>query len=866
MKSVTLLLKSILPLLLVLITAQASWAQFPYPVCSGNGAGKIYFTDQTTGEIHILDPSKPLSTVAPFNPAATGISIPTGASGLAIGTNYGTGPNPTYYTISSVGAFRQIFYYSGAGWTPTGVVMNTDHITGSCGAIIGMDYSSLSAFVSRWPGGAATTAPSIGTLGTVGSLDIAGDCNGNIWVISQSTTPAVMRRYNSAGTLQTTYTLTGTFVAGGGGLAINGQYVYYDGTDGELYRGVINNATNTVNFSKITTTAPFTTNPVGDMASCGYEGFCLGRGDLDSVAYCGDTARVTLTATGPGPYNWTIQSGVGTITNMVGNSALVTAWGPVEVTYMDADCAGVNTLKDTTAIFVTKATVFAGNDTTLIGCRGFFLDTLHGRYTDTTAGVNYQWLWGPLTGPVFSGETTPDPIIIPTANTMFWATVFTQNGCSWTDSIYVKVADSTPKASYTFIQNFGCTEDTIRFINTTPSNVFVDKVEWDFADTFGNNGNPIYSNQVSPTHIYKQQGIYSVLLTMQNKYCLDTFRQYVNTLHPLIADFIVDDSACSREILSFQDKSTFTRFNNIDPTFLYKFGDGDSSTLSSPTHGYTYSGTYNVRMSIMDALGCTDTVYKTIFIDTIPYITFRAPDSSLCEGQSIAILADYLKNGNTGLTIDMGDGSIFQDADTTIYAFSNPGQYTIQITAHYQACRDTMAQLLVNVRPYPAVNIGPDTVFCPNGTPLVLSDRNNFNNDQAHFLWSTGDTTASIQAKDIGTVWLRVTADGCSNTDSVTINKDCFINIPNAFTPDGDGQNDYFLPRQFLSRSLTAFKMSIYNRWGEVIYESSSINGRGWDGKFNEKEQPMGVYVYMIDATFDNGVSEHYTGNVTLLR
>jgi len=114
--------------------------------------------------------------------------------------------------------------------------------------------------------------------------------------------------------------------------------------------------------------------------------------------------------------------------------------------------------------------------------------------------------------------------------------------------------------------------------------------------------------------------------------------------------------------------------------------------------------------------------------------------------------------------------------------------------------------------------------------------------------------------------WSRVTIGGCSGTDSVLVDKDCYVNIPNSFTPDGDGTNDYFLPRQFLSRSINAFKMSIFNRWGQVIYESSTLGGRGWDGKFNSKDQPQGVYVYIIDVTFDNGVKEHYTGNVTLLR
>jgi gliding motility-associated-like protein len=96
--------------------------------------------------------------------------------------------------------------------------------------------------------------------------------------------------------------------------------------------------------------------------------------------------------------------------------------------------------------------------------------------------------------------------------------------------------------------------------------------------------------------------------------------------------------------------------------------------------------------------------------------------------------------------------------------------------------------------------------------------------------------------------------------------QDCYLNIPNSFSPNGDGLNDYFLPREILSSGLTVFRMSIYNRWGEKIYVTDKLDGRGWDGKYNNKPQPVGVFVYIIDAVFANGVRKNFTGNVTLLK
>jgi gliding motility-associated-like protein len=86
------------------------------------------------------------------------------------------------------------------------------------------------------------------------------------------------------------------------------------------------------------------------------------------------------------------------------------------------------------------------------------------------------------------------------------------------------------------------------------------------------------------------------------------------------------------------------------------------------------------------------------------------------------------------------------------------------------------------------------------------------------------------------------------------------------FTPNGDSYNDYFFPKSLLSRALTSFRMQVFNRWGQLLFETTRPDGRGWDGRFNDELQPQGVYVYLIEAVFTNGVAEQYQGNVTLLR
>jgi gliding motility-associated-like protein len=135
------------------------------------------------------------------------------------------------------------------------------------------------------------------------------------------------------------------------------------------------------------------------------------------------------------------------------------------------------------------------------------------------------------------------------------------------------------------------------------------------------------------------------------------------------------------------------------------------------------------------------------------------------------------------------------------------------------------------------------------------------------YLWSTGDTVSALRVVHPGQYSLKVSgANDCATTEVVTINKDCYIDIPNAFTPDGDGLNDYFFPRQLLSKSLNGFRMQIFNRWGQLIFETVKNNGRGWDGAFNGIAQPAGVYIYLIDVNIEGNRREQYRGNVTLVR
>jgi gliding motility-associated-like protein len=190
----------------------------------------------------------------------------------------------------------------------------------------------------------------------------------------------------------------------------------------------------------------------------------------------------------------------------------------------------------------------------------------------------------------------------------------------------------------------------------------------------------------------------------------------------------------------------------------------------------------------------------------------------------------------------------------------------VTLESFYRSCPTATASLHVRVYPNPQVDLGPDTAICPGGDPIILSDKINTIVPNARWHWSTGQTTSAIQVGAPGVYVVQITVDGCSSYDSIIVSNDCYLDIPNVFTPNGDGVNDYFFPRQYLTKGLTQFSLQIYNRWGQEIFTSNSTDGRGWDGTYNGVAQPVGVYVYIIDAEFKDGEREHKQGNITLLR
>jgi len=124
---------------------------------------------------------------------------------------------------------------------------------------------------------------------------------------------------------------------------------------------------------------------------------------------------------------------------------------------------------------------------------------------------------------------------------------------------------------------------------------------------------------------------------------------------------------------------------------------------------------------------------------------------------------------------------------------------------------------------------------------------------------------------DSGGVYSVTVSNNCGALTLPTVitltDCECRIVMPNAFTPNGDGINDYFLPN-YDCNNPTSLLMRIFNRWGEKVFETTDLNGK-WDGRYRGVMQPTGVYIYYVEFTgFANNVSKSFQlmGSLTLIR
>ncbi len=427
------------------------------------------------------------------------------------------------------------------------------------------------------------------------------------------------------------------------------------------------------------------------------------------------------------------------------------------------------------------------------------------------------------------------------------------DGCSGTDTIDVFL-DTTVQASFNYVIDYGCSSDSVYFTNTS---VGATSYVWFFGD-----GST--SSDPNPMHVYGAQGSYSVRLVAGSMPCFDTIDMTVMINHTVESVIGISlDSICLGDQIVVDDFASQPTIAQGVRTSFWDFGDGTTSTSGTLSHVYAQPGIYTIKLVVTDSIGCSDSSTTSVFVEPSPFSRMTISDDIVCVGEMV-YFTDSIGDGAINYTWDFDDGNILSQSHNPKHSFENPGTYNVTLTAFYEICPIAAQDTIITVNEYPLVSLGEDRTFCP-GIDTAVELTNELNTSQV-MLWSTGISADKLLAKETGRYWAQVDNNGCRTTDSVWVKRDCYLNIPNSFSPNADGRNDYFVPRSLLASGLREFSMKIMNRWGEIVFQTSNVEGRGWDGQYGGKDQPVGVYVYVIDAQWNNGYRNSFTGNVTLIR
>jgi PKD repeat protein len=309
-------------------------------------------------------------------------------------------------------------------------------------------------------------------------------------------------------------------------------------------------------------------------------------------------------------------------------------------------------------------------------------------------------------------------------------------------------------------------------------------------------------------------------------------------------------------------------------------GNGPGPFIVTPTQPTNYI----VTVSNSCGTSVSDTVKITI---NPPPTVLALPSGTLACIPSPISFFDNSISGNindpiTNWLWDFGDGTTSSSQNPN-HIYSDAGTYSINLTVTTDGgCTNNNASSPIVVSAYPH----PDAQFSVNSTTLNLPYDilicTNQSTGAINYNWNFGDggtSTATNPHYNYSTVGayqiqlIAISQYGCSDTAYAQVVTDADVVFPNAFTPNTDGHsgghytpgsldNDIFFP---YTSGVIEFKFQVFNRWGELIFETEDIK-QGWDGYYKDKICQVGVYIWKAYVKLNNGKVFNKTGDVTLLR
>jgi gliding motility-associated-like protein len=292
-----------------------------------------------------------------------------------------------------------------------------------------------------------------------------------------------------------------------------------------------------------------------------------------------------------------------------------------------------------------------------------------------------------------------------------------------------------------------------------------------------------------------------------------------------------------------------------------------NSSISNPIATPGTTTTYKVEVS--NEIGCKSE--KSVEIEVIqPFKLSVSPDAAICAGDKLTLTAAA---ANTYKWIDNTSGLNSTNVASPIATPSSSTEYTVVGYDSYGCFSDT-ANIKLTVYPLPKVNAGSD-VQVMSGTEVQLTATSQ--NEISSWRWSPETylsctsclSPISVPRSELSYIVTGKDKNGCIASDTVHIKLQCEesrVAIPSAFTPNGDGKNDFFS----IKGILMIKHLTIFNRWGNIVFERSNFDAGDisncWNGVYKGLPQPIDSYVYFVEMQCPSGEPFVRKGTVTLLR
>ncbi len=466
------------------------------------------------------------------------------------------------------------------------------------------------------------------------------------------------------------------------------------------------------------------------------------------------------------------------------------------------------------------------------------IDTSHclGDSLQLNASGGFSYVWTPATG--LSDDSIADPWVIVNDTTTYFVTVTDSNSCIGMDSVTLRVnplpnADAGADTSY-------CAGDSVQ-LNASGGVSYV----WTPSAGLSDDSIADPWASISATTIY--------LVTVKdsnNCTASDTITVSVNALP--VVDAGIDTSFCAGDSVQLNASGgityTWSPANNLS-----------DFTIQNPWASPPDTTVYYV--SVVDSMGCSNMDSVVVSVITLPLITAGA-DTTICSGSIITLSA--ISNGTY----------LWSTGDTTKSIIVSPAGDSLYIVSTNNACGSVLDSIWVMVNSLTFADAGLDvTILLGNSTQLLgLPSGTNLS-----YFWSpfTGLSCSACQyptanPENTTTYYLTVTDSlGCTAVDMVivTVDKTMVIFIPNIFSPNGDGENDFFYIQGL---GVAELKMLIFDRWGEKVFENTGFTAddqnAGWDGTYKGKLMNPAVFMYIVTGTFIDGSEIDKKGDLTLVK